>query len=324
LLPARGRAHNQAMARTPPGGRGRGFGAGRGTPPGGALGNAIGGTLGTLLRTALVQVGTVRDAVEREARNTRGKFDEVVLERRRSDALARLGEAIYDLACDGALGDLEDHPAIQAALREVDDATSRLSEAEERRKHGGEGEEESSTAVAAAEWAVNAVRSRFDRSGGASEGTRRGGWPRRADERDAGDLEDHEEEDREEEDRGEPRAWRPGAVRTDRPTAAMDVDDDGTVSALGRGRSATGSGARRDPADRRGAGAPAAEAARPKSWRPPASPEIERRANADETTVVRRARPTPPRPGGIAFVEDEPGSDEDLDSYMHEDDVPKK
>jgi hypothetical protein len=92
---------------------------GRRTRGGGAL--DIQGTLGTLLRTTLHQMGVVKDAVERQARSSLEQLDTAKLQRRRREALARLGEAVWELAVRGELGDLAERGEIAAMLDEIEE-----------------------------------------------------------------------------------------------------------------------------------------------------------------------------------------------------------
>jgi hypothetical protein len=89
------------------------------------------GTLGTLLRTTLEQVGALKDAVERQARSQRGWFDTALLERRRKDVLASLGEVVYELAAAGELGDLEEFPEIERAVTDLEALDQQIAENEE-------------------------------------------------------------------------------------------------------------------------------------------------------------------------------------------------
>lgn len=91
---------------------------------GGAL--DIQGTLGTLLRTTLQQVGVVKDVVERQARSSLANLDQVMLQRKRRDALVRLGEVVYDLGRGRQLGALADHAEVAEALAEIEDIDARL------------------------------------------------------------------------------------------------------------------------------------------------------------------------------------------------------
>lgn len=81
-------------------------------------------TLGSLLRTTLEQVGAVKDVVEQQARGRGGILDQALLQRRRKEALTRLGESVYRLSRRGELGELALDPEIGMALAEVDAAES--------------------------------------------------------------------------------------------------------------------------------------------------------------------------------------------------------
>jgi hypothetical protein len=113
------RAHNRAMAHRRRSSRGRG-------PRGGAL--DVQGTLGTLLRTTLHQVGVVREVVERQARSSLANLDQVMLQRKRRDTLARLGELVYDMARDHGLASLAGHTQVAELIAEVDEIDLRLEE----------------------------------------------------------------------------------------------------------------------------------------------------------------------------------------------------
>jgi hypothetical protein len=79
----------------------------------------IRGTLGTLLRTA---APAVRDVLERGVREGRARLDDALSGRRRSDALAELGEIVLDLIRRGEI-DLDELPEardIVAHLDEID------------------------------------------------------------------------------------------------------------------------------------------------------------------------------------------------------------
>jgi hypothetical protein len=92
----------------------------------------VASTLGTLLRGTLQQVGVVREAVERQARSSRMRLDEVVLQRKRRDTLARLGELVYELAVQGKLGDLEDEvPELAELLADAEELDEQLGSAPE-------------------------------------------------------------------------------------------------------------------------------------------------------------------------------------------------
>ncbi|HSD91388.1 MAG TPA: hypothetical protein VLB44_27880 [Kofleriaceae bacterium] len=81
------------------------------------------GTLGTLLRTAAAQVGPLREALERTAREGRSRVEDALAGRtRRTDALAELGEVVLDLIRRGEidLGELPEVRDIVAHLDELD------------------------------------------------------------------------------------------------------------------------------------------------------------------------------------------------------------
>jgi hypothetical protein len=81
----------------------------------------FGGTLGSLLRTTWAQAGAVREVLERSARTGRARLDEALGDRRRAAALAELGETVLDLVRRGEL-DLDELPEI----RDTVDALDRL------------------------------------------------------------------------------------------------------------------------------------------------------------------------------------------------------
>ena len=75
------------------------------------------GTLGTLLRTA---VPAVRDVLERGAREGRARLDDALSGRRRSDALAELGEIVLDLIRRGEI-DVAELPEVADIVRHLDE-----------------------------------------------------------------------------------------------------------------------------------------------------------------------------------------------------------
>lgn len=78
------------------------------------------GTLGTLVRSTLAQAGVFRDVLERGAREGRARLDDVRRDRKRTDALAHLGEAVMEALRAGELAELFDHPAIAEAIADVE------------------------------------------------------------------------------------------------------------------------------------------------------------------------------------------------------------
>lgn len=95
------------------------------------------GTLGTLLRTTLAQAGTLRDVLERGAREGRSRLDSALASSRasrdRTDALAELGEIVLQLIRDGEidLGELPEVRDIVAHLDELDASSSHEDEHDE-------------------------------------------------------------------------------------------------------------------------------------------------------------------------------------------------
>lgn len=106
------------MARSPSGRRGRGP-------------SDLGGTLGSLLRSTWEQAGAVREVIERAAGTGRARLDEALTDRKRTAALAELGEIVLELVRQGEL-DLDELPEIRASI----DALDRLDAAAE---EAGEG-----------------------------------------------------------------------------------------------------------------------------------------------------------------------------------------
>ncbi|TMQ17879.1 MAG: hypothetical protein E6J91_09220 [Deltaproteobacteria bacterium] len=67
----------------------------------------------------MAQAGVVRDALERGAREGRSRLDDALATRRRTDALADLGEIVLDLIRRGEI-DLAELPEARALIRELD------------------------------------------------------------------------------------------------------------------------------------------------------------------------------------------------------------
>jgi len=76
--------------------------------------------LGTLLRTAAAQVGPLRDALERTAREGRTAFEDARSSGRGDAALAELGEVVLDLIRRGEI-DLGELPEVRDIVAELDD-----------------------------------------------------------------------------------------------------------------------------------------------------------------------------------------------------------
>ncbi len=83
----------------------------------------LGGTLGGLLRSTLAQAGVVREALERGARSGRAALDEAlgdaVTERRRTAALAELGQIVFELVQQGEV-DLAELPEIREVVERLE------------------------------------------------------------------------------------------------------------------------------------------------------------------------------------------------------------
>lgn len=255
---------------------------------GGALN--IQGTLGTLLRTTLHQMGVVKDAVERQARSSLGQLDAVMLQRRHREALARLGEVVWELARSGELGELAGHAEIVALCDE-------LAELEARTQQGAEPDDGT---VSAADWGPAADRdASASRRPAAGRGPAAGREPGRKSQQDL-------------------RVWRPSVSEVPGVDGAPDGDGAPDRDA-----------GRAPPAGSR-AGAPkrpeVPEAADGFEAQKRGRAGVGARPEAATRGRGRRSRPHEDQAaGGIAFMEDGPtGEDDDLDGYMHEDDVPRR
>ena len=106
-------AHNRWMVKS-----GR-----RGVPP------DLKGTLGTLLRTTINQVGALSDVARRSALTQKQRLDGALLERRRREALADLGEVLYQLLKSGEI-ELDELPELVQAAEEIEELERRIAEAE--------------------------------------------------------------------------------------------------------------------------------------------------------------------------------------------------
>jgi hypothetical protein len=260
---------------------------------------ALGGTLGSLVRSTLAQAGAVKDVLERGAREGKHRLDEARRERRREQALARLGEAVLDALRAGDAPELMDRT-------EVADAIAELEELERGEARGGRDDA----------WVAPATRERYDRD--EDDGTvSASAWrppPRaRADERGAG--------------RGQP-VWRPYDAAAGRGGERHDADEPGARFA--ERRAADEPGARF--AERRAADEPGARFAEQRKAGEGGARAGDRRAigerGEDRGPPARRPADEPGariaerrRPGGIHFDRDD---DEDLAEYMHPDDLPPR
>ena len=223
---------------------------------------------------ALEQVGVVRDAVERGAREGRSRLDEARQNRRRHDALADLGEIVLELIRAGEI-DIAELPVVRSGVRDLAELDAGAGAGPRGRRDRDRDDRDDDDALR--DIARAPSRSRFDERG-----------PRPS----------------------ELRGRTGGAARS----------DDGTVPAS----SSTGSSRWSQV---RAAGA-AATAAAVRVWRPPAehlhaAPDDDAAADHASPAAApdpRRARgiADPLRKGGISF------DDDDLNEYMHPDDVPPR
>jgi hypothetical protein len=233
------------------------------------------GTLGTLIRTTINQVGAMTDVARRQARSQKQRLDSALLERRRREALADLGENLYDLASRGEI-ELDELPELVTGVQAVDAIDQEIAEAEQ--------------ASSAVRRPVRLERTRADRIPPAG--------------------------------RSRERVWRPPvdpvdgeASGPDDPTPHADIDARGE---RGDGDSfdAEFAADRRTAASRRKKGAERT----PERARPAADTTPER---------PRHKKAAPAGGGGIVFVDDGPAlpdrdPDDSLESYMNEDDVPRR
>lgn len=265
---------------------------GRRTRSGGAL--DIQGTLGTLLRTTLHQMGVVKEAVERQARSSLGQLDTAKLQRRRREALARLGEVVWEMAVNGELGELAERSEIAALLDEIEELEASAGEGGE---PGEEPGEEDDGAVSSAGWKPPAPGAHA--RGRRHHDTMRVWRP---------NLDDHHEPPRDsdpstatardhEPPAGRAVARKPEASADARPEASADARPEVSADARPEAR-----------AD-----------ARPATSAAATEPEPASRGRS------RRSRQRDDgRTGGIAFMEDGPGDDDDLSQYTNDDDVPRR
>ncbi|HUS65565.1 MAG TPA: hypothetical protein VMZ28_13535 [Kofleriaceae bacterium] len=190
------------------------------------------------------------DVARRSALNQKQRLDEALLERRRRDALADLGETLHELVRSGEL-DIDELPELQRGVEAVDDIDQQIAEAEAAQSGRG--------------------------------------------------------------------ARRP--VRLTRNDAPADWSREGRGSRQrppGRSRESIG----RDDQPRV-VGPPPVE---PRVWRPGVGAPVERPASAAPADAPA---PRSDGGGGIVFLDDdaaagEPDPDESLESYMNDEDVPRR
>ena len=245
------------------------------------------GTLGTLLRTTLAQAGTLRDALERGAREGRSRLDSALSTRRRQDALAELGDIVLDLIRRGEI-DLDELPEVRDIVAHLDDIDA---------GHVDDHDEEI---------AAPPSRNRFDARGAisssAQRGTARGSRPTAEED---GTVSSRTWS-RPSSAKPAPRVWRPPVDDTEDERPEDERPDDEITAHERPGpsyRRPPGSAPARPPASRSGGDAISAR------------PTPRRTAEA----IAPAPRKDPTRKGGIHFDDDE-----DLAEYMHPDDVPPK
>jgi hypothetical protein len=112
-----------------------------------------------LLRTTLAQASAMRDALERGAREGRARLDDVRLERRRTDALADLGEVVLELIRRGDVPDLEEVPEVADAVTAIEQLEERI-DGRDRAAARGRARDRGEPGR---DWISPGSRSRFDR-----------------------------------------------------------------------------------------------------------------------------------------------------------------
>jgi hypothetical protein len=81
------------------------------------------------LRTTINQVGAFTDVARRSALTQKQRLDGALLERRRRDALAELGEVLYELLKSGEI-ELDELPELVRAAEEIEELDRRIAEAD--------------------------------------------------------------------------------------------------------------------------------------------------------------------------------------------------
>lgn len=287
------------------------------------------------MRSTLEQVGAVGEVALERARSSRGRLDNVMLERRRRDALARLGEAVYIAAMRGELGGFGDRPDIADLLADVEDVQERL-------EHSFDSEEgfdirlgdnfdgRDDGAVSSANWRPPPVRERADDD----EPLRVWRPIMPAGDSPAADSQHRDDNDGDgATDQHDSAAVAPRSIREDE-TSARPAFDAATAEpaepqpaphddAESAARSALASLAAIP-----GLGELAEFAAQAMGERADATDESSARSEPDPSRRRGRGRrgrarrTDSERRGGIAFVSDSIDPDDDLSEYMHEDDLP--
>lgn len=289
------------------------------------------GTLGTLLRTT---TDVVRGALERGAREGRARLDDVRSHRRRHDALAALGDVVLDLIRRGEI-DLAELPEARDLVRQLDDFDADAAEPEPPRAVTRRRFDDRPAPTSAARPRPDDLgRGRGD-DGLVSSGARRsassgvvssGARPRR----DPGDGV--------ESSGARPRRDLEDRVGSSGASPLRDVDDGVGSSGTRPPREVddgVGSSGARPPRDLDDGVDRSAGGSRFSRPTVPARPRSSN-GGSGRTTVIHRPgaddpEPAPPprrssltlphdphRKGGISF------DDDDLNEYMHPDDVPSK
>jgi hypothetical protein len=262
------------------------------------------GTLGTLLRTTLAQAGTLRDALERGAREGRSRLDSALSNRRRTDALAELGDIVLDLIRRGEIDVGE--------LPEVRDIVAHLDEIDAGLDHDAEHDEPVASAT------PPPVRDRFDarRSSPSSRSPRAGA-------RDDDGTVNSRTWTRPSPAKPQSRVWRPpvDASAADADADADNADDaDDAERDTARSRATHRHDRPDDEITARERPAPSRTSGRsPKDTGNEATPGRPASRSGTEDLRAAMSRKDPSRKGGIHFDEDD-----DLAQYMHPDDVPPK
>ena len=319
----------------------------------------IRGTLGTLLRSTLQQAGAVKDALgevlDRGTREGRARLDDFRADRRsskrRTDAVAELGEIVLDLIRRGEidLGELPEARDVIDHLDAIDAAASAAATSGGTSKYGDDD--------GGASYLDRGLRTRVDDEfdPGARRDPRETAFPpsrqrfdgRREPARSPGPATHHHHHD---EDGGRDHGHSHAQPRDDDPRRYEDERD----VAASRSQVSTRASTRdvRDPREARDARAPlparssrAERGARDDSPRPRGPGPERHRADADGTVSSasagasrvwrpiaddrtpppgsRAAAPAPAAPtrSGIRF---DPDDDADLADFMHPDDIPPK
>ena len=226
----------------------------------------------------------------RQAMNSRARFDEVMLQRKRREIFAELGEVVHQLVTQGALEELAHHPELAEIIADLDDITAQLEMAQPRdpgftggpaRWRRGDRPDPvypPTYPEGASEWSDWA-----DWQDGSPDTVSSKDWtPPRPSSDDSGGpaLE-------------QARVWRPVTpAGSDHRVASQDDDPPG------RAEPPASSGGAGSLASSGGAGSP--------PWQ----------------STRRRTRSRRPGRGGIVFASDRAAPDDDLADYMHEDDIP--